>query len=170
MSPSTDPKRVIGARVHAKAHFAMSMMDAKRTFGSAWNTYLVSGAVLSVVERASGKRVSVHVDVMWDLPAGPKARVVNVRSVTAGNAPGAVEPEAGASAPAAGQFVGADPEQDSERRQPAPPAYSEAGSPAPPDLGDNLATTRVDGTRNTVGRTGSVGAGYGTRFAPHVVD
>jgi hypothetical protein len=98
------------------------MMDAKRTFASACNTYLVSGAVLSVVERASGKRVSVHVDVMWDLPAGTKARVVNVHSVTGGNAPGAVEPEAGASTPAAGQVVGANPEQDIERRLPAPPA------------------------------------------------
>jgi hypothetical protein len=120
MPPSTNPKRVIGARVHTKSHFAMSMMGAKRTFGGAWNTYLVSGAVLSVVEHASAKRVSVYVDVKWDLPAGPKARVVNVRSVMAGNAPGDVEPEAGASTSAAGQVVGASPEQDGERRQPAP--------------------------------------------------
>jgi hypothetical protein len=58
---------------------------------------LVSGAVLSVVERVSGKRVTVSVDVMWDLPDGPKARVVNVRSVTAFGAPGIAVHAAGAS-------------------------------------------------------------------------
>jgi hypothetical protein len=67
----------------------MSETDAKRTFGRAWNTRLVSDTVLSMVEDSSGKRISVSVDVMWNLPAGPKARTVNVCSFTAGNAPGA---------------------------------------------------------------------------------
>jgi hypothetical protein len=47
MSPTTEAKRRVGARVHARAHFTMSESDAKRTFGSAWNTHLVSGTVES---------------------------------------------------------------------------------------------------------------------------
>jgi hypothetical protein len=126
MTQSSDPKRSVGARVHTKAHFAMSAMKSERTFRSAWNSFLVSGTV-------GGKRLSVPVEVMWDLPDSPKARVVNVRSVTAGDAPGIAVHAAGASRATACQVVGAYAEQDSERRDRTPPAYSEAGSPAPPD-------------------------------------
>jgi hypothetical protein len=122
MPPSSDPKRSVGARVHTKAHFAMSAMESNRTFGSAWTSFLVSGTVLSVVEHGSGKRVSVSVDVMWDLPDGPKARVVNVRGVTAGDAPGIAVHASGESRSTACQVVGADAEQDSERQNWAPPA------------------------------------------------
>jgi hypothetical protein len=101
---------------------------------------------------------------MWYLPAGPEARVVNLRSVTTGNALDAVEPEAGASTPAAGQGVGADAKQTS--RQPATPADSEASSPAPPELGD---CDGMDGARNTVGKKGSFGIGRGNIFEPNVV-
>jgi hypothetical protein len=93
-----------------------------------------------VVEHGSGKRLSVSVEVMWDLPDSSKARVVNVRSVTAGDAPGIAVHAVGASRSTACQVVGAYDEQDSERRDWTPPAYSEAGSPAPPDQGDSLAT------------------------------
>jgi hypothetical protein len=50
MQKTTDAKRRVGARVNAKAHFAMSASDAKRTFGSAWNSRLVSGTAESVHE------------------------------------------------------------------------------------------------------------------------
>jgi hypothetical protein len=43
-----EAKRCIGSRVYAKAHFARSESDAKRTFGSAWNTRFVSKTVESV--------------------------------------------------------------------------------------------------------------------------
>ena len=55
MQRATDAKRRVGARVNAKAHFAMSVSDAKRTCGSAWNSRLVSGTVESVHEDDSGK-------------------------------------------------------------------------------------------------------------------
>jgi hypothetical protein len=109
-------------------------------FGSAWNSFLVSVTVLSVVEHVSGKRVSVSVDVMWDLPDGPKAHVINVRSVTAFGAPGIAVHASGASISTSCQVVGAEAEQDSERRDRAPPTYSDAGSLASPDQGDSLAT------------------------------
>jgi hypothetical protein len=169
MPPSSDPKRSVGAHVRTKVHFAMSAMDSKRTFGSAWNS-LVSGTVMPVVEHGSGKRVSVSVDVMWDLPDGRKARVVNVRSGTAGDAPGIAVHAAGASRSTVCQVVGADAEQDSERRDWAPPAYSEAGTLAPPDQGDSLATA-TEWTAHGIlwEERGCVGAGWGSRFPPPVV-
>jgi hypothetical protein len=84
MTPPSDPKRCVGARVHTNAHFAMSEMDAKRTFGRAWNIHVVSGTVESVVEDDSGKCVSVSLVVIRDMPAGRKPHTVNVRSVLAG--------------------------------------------------------------------------------------
>jgi hypothetical protein len=100
----------------------------------------VSDTVLSMVEDGSGKRISVSVDVIWDLPAGPKARVVNVCSVTAGNAPGAAGPATEVPTPADDQAVVTDAEQDGVHRGQQLSAYSETGLPSPPDPGDNLAT------------------------------
>jgi hypothetical protein len=87
---TTDAKRRACARVNAKAHFVMSASDAERTCGSAWNSHLVSGTLESVHEDDSGKRVSVTVTVMRDLPAGRKLRRVNVRSFAAREAPGTI--------------------------------------------------------------------------------
>jgi SH3-like domain-containing protein len=50
MRRTTDAKRRVGARVNAKAHFAMSASDAERTCGSALNSRLVSGTAESVHE------------------------------------------------------------------------------------------------------------------------
>jgi hypothetical protein len=116
----------------------MSAVNAKSTFGSVWNTKLVSGTVQSVVEDGAGKRVSVSVDVMWEQPAGPKARAVNVCSVTAGNTAGTAGAAAHQPPPAAGQAAGADVEQDGGRRHLNFTAYSMSGSSAPPDRADNL--------------------------------
>jgi hypothetical protein len=138
MRRTTDAKRRVGARVNAKAHFAMSASDAKRTYGSAWNSRLASGTVESVHEDDSGKRVSVFVTVMWDLPAGRKLRRVNVRSIAAGEAPGPIGAAAHQSPPAAGLAGDADADEDGGRRHQAFAAYSVSGSPAPPDRADNL--------------------------------
>jgi hypothetical protein len=138
MPRTTDAKRRVGARVNAKAHFATSASDAKRTYGSAWNSRLVSGTVESVLEDDSGRRVSVIVTVTWDLAPGRKLRRVNVRSIAAGEAPGPTGAAAHQSPPAAGYAGDADAEQDGGRRQRAFAAYSGSGSPAPPDRADNL--------------------------------
>jgi hypothetical protein len=138
MPRTMDAKRRVGARVNAKAHFAMSASDAKRTYGSAWNSRLVSGTVESVHEDDSSKRVSVFVTVMWDLAAGRKLHRVNVRSIAAGEAPGPTGVAAHQSPPAAGYAGDADAKQDGGRRQRAFAAYSVSGSPAPPDRADYL--------------------------------
>jgi hypothetical protein len=116
----------------------MSAVNAKSTFGSVWNTKLVSGTVLSVVEDGAGKGVSVSVDVMWEQPAGPKARMVNVCSVAARNTPGTAGAAVHHHPPAAGQAAGADVEQDCGRRHRKFSAYSKSASSAPPDRADSL--------------------------------
>jgi hypothetical protein len=138
MQRTTDAKRRVGARVNAKAHFAMSASDTKRTYGSAWNSRLASGTVESVHEDDSGKRVSVTVTVMRDLPAGRKLRRVNVRNIAAREAPGTIGAAAHQPPPAAGDAGDADAGQDGGRRHRAFAAYSASGSPAPPDRADNL--------------------------------
>jgi Transposase IS4 len=138
MPRTTDAKRRVGARVNAKAHFAMSASDAKRTYGNPWNLRFASGTLESVHEDDSGKRVSVFVTVMWDLPAGRKLGRVNVRSIAAGEAPETIGAAARQSPPAAGQAGDADVEQDGGRRHRDFAAYNVSGSPAPPDRADNL--------------------------------
>jgi hypothetical protein len=59
----SDPKRRVGTRVHTRAHFTMSLADAKRKFGSYWNRQLVSGTVISVDNETSGKRSSFFLNV-----------------------------------------------------------------------------------------------------------
>jgi hypothetical protein len=139
MSPATDAKRRIGARVHAKAHFAMSESDAKRTFGSAWNTHLVSGTVESVHEGDAGKRVSMSVAVMWDLPAGRKLRSVNIRSVASGDASRTTRAVDQQPPPASGCAADTGAEQDGGSQHQASAAYSASGSALLPDTADNLA-------------------------------
>jgi hypothetical protein len=120
MPTTTDAKRRVCARAYARAHFGASASDAKRTYGSAWQSRLVSGTVESVHEDDSGKRVSVFVTVMWDLPAGRELRRVNVRSIAAGHA------------------GDADANQDGGRRHRASAAHRRSGSLAPPDKADKL--------------------------------
>jgi hypothetical protein len=148
MQRTTDAKRRFGARVNAKAHFAMSASNAKRTYGSASNSRLVSGTAESVHEDDSGKRVSVFVTVMWDLPAGRKLRRVNVRSIAAGEAPGTIRAAAHQSPPAAGHAWDADADQDGGRRQRAFATYSKSGSSAPPDRAENLVVTAMSTTHS----------------------
>jgi hypothetical protein len=138
MQRTTYAKRRAGARVNSKAHFAMSASDAKRTYDNPWNSRLVSGTVESAHEDDSGKRVSVFVTVMWDLPAGRKLRRVNVRSIAAGEAPGTIGAAVRQSPPAVGLAGDADADQDGGRRHRAFVTYSVSGSPAPPDRADNL--------------------------------
>jgi hypothetical protein len=84
MSPTTDAKRHLDACVLVKAHFTMSESDARQTFGSVWNTHLVSGTVESAHVDESGKGVRVSVAGMWDLPAGCKL----VKSMCGASRPG----------------------------------------------------------------------------------
>jgi hypothetical protein len=149
MQRTTDAKRRVGARVNAKAHFAMSASDAKRTYGSAWNSRLVFGAVESVHEDDSGKRVSVIVTVTWDLAPGRKLRRVNVHSMAAGEVPGTIGAAAHQPLPPAGHAGDADAEQDGGRRHRDFAAYSESGSPVSPDRAHNVVGTATS-TRHGV--------------------
>jgi hypothetical protein len=129
MPRTTDAKRRVGARVNAKAHFAMSASDAKRTYGNPWNLRFASGTLESVHEDDSGKRVSVFVTVMWDLPAGRKLGRVNVRSIAAGDA---------------------DAGQDGGRRHRDFAAYNRSGSSVSPDTAHNLVDAAMSMARGVL--------------------
>lgn len=140
-------KTDVGARVHAKSHFAMGEHEARRCYGADWNTCLVSGTVLEVYVDRSGKRANVFLDVIWEFVGGNKERRVNVRSVTFGDAPGATptpiatnpHPPPGAGAATSGA-AGPLADDDAEHRQAYDIAYSNddqeneptGGNPGPP--------------------------------------
>jgi hypothetical protein len=150
MLRTTDAKRRAGARVNAMAHFAISASDAKRTYGTAWNSRLVSGTVESVHEDDSGKRVSVVVTVMWDLAPGRKLHRVNVHRIAAGEVPETIGAAAHQPLPAAGHAGDADAEQDGGRRHRNFTAYSESGSSVSPDRAHNVVETARSTTRRVL--------------------
>jgi hypothetical protein len=139
MSPMTEAKRRVGARVHAKALFTMSESDAMRTFGSTWNTHLESGTIESAHLDDSGKGVRVSVAVMWDLPAGPKLRNGNVRSIASGDAPRTARVDSLQQLRAASGAADANFERDEGDRHSASSPYSVPRSPVLPNPADNLA-------------------------------
>jgi hypothetical protein len=124
--------------VNAKANFAMSASDVKRTCDSAWNSRLVSGTAESVHEDDSGERVNVTVIVTWDLAPGRKLRRVNVHSVAAGEVPGTIGAAAHQPLPPPGHAGDVDAEQDGGRRHRNFTAYSESGSSVSPDTAHNV--------------------------------
>jgi hypothetical protein len=150
MLMTTDAKRRVGARANAKAHFVMSASDAKRTYGSAWNSGLVSGTLESAHEDDSGERFSVTATVAWDLAPGRKLHRVNVHRIAAGEVPATIGAAAHQSPPAAGHARDADAEQGRGRRHRDFSAYSTPGSPAPPDRAENLVETATSTTRGVL--------------------
>lgn len=88
VSPASEQssKADVGARVHAKAHFAVGDRPARQSYWSRWNTALVFGTVLEVHVDDSGKHRNLFLDVMWDTLYEPKPRRVNDRRVHFGNA------------------------------------------------------------------------------------
>jgi hypothetical protein len=87
MSTPSDARRVVGALVHAKAHFCTNATEAKRLFGVLWNTKLVNCTVLEVLTSTSGRRANVSLKVEWQLPARLSVKTINLRSAKHGEAP-----------------------------------------------------------------------------------
>jgi hypothetical protein len=145
---SSDAKNQVDARVHAKAHFAMTDNDAKRTFGSLWNETLVPGTVVEVETDTSGKRASVFLKVRWDLPGGQRVKRVNLRSCTAGEiqSTGITAQEQAQTSPVASASFQAD--QNGGSRQLPEATYSgtpPAPAPAPDPLLQNLTSWNAHG-------------------------
>jgi hypothetical protein len=111
----------------------MSESESIRMFGSAWNTRQVSGTVLSIEEEATSKRSISSVVVQWDLPGGKKMPRVNLRSVSAGDAPGTELLASQRQTAPGGSATVADVQQDDNYRYQDPGAYSEFVLPAPPN-------------------------------------
>jgi hypothetical protein len=102
-------------------------------FGSAWNTRQVSGTVLSIEEEGTSKRSISSVVVQWDLPGGQKTRRVNLRSVSAVDAPGTELLASQRQTAPGGSATVADVQQDDNYRYQGPGAYSEFVLEAPPN-------------------------------------
>jgi hypothetical protein len=117
MEKSTDAKRVVGARVHTKAHFVLAEADAKRKFGSLWNSKLLNGTVIAVDTINTAKRVSVFLDARWELPGEHRVKRVNIRSVVNGEAPVFISTPASARATQLTQATEAEVEEGNEDHQ-----------------------------------------------------
>ena len=81
MSKSSDPRRVIGAHVYAKASIVTSDSECKRLFGSLWKKTTVNGIVKHVVvpPRGSGKQTSLI--IKWNINGSSKTKEVKLMNV-----------------------------------------------------------------------------------------
>jgi len=90
-----DERKVVGGRVHSKVHFVVHESEAKRRYGSLWNTTLIAGTVVHLDERESAKGGQKQTLVVadWTLTGGTVVqKPVNIRSVKAGAPPAAAAP------------------------------------------------------------------------------
>jgi hypothetical protein len=87
MSTSNDPRRVVGAAVHAKAHFCTNASEAKRMYDALWNSKFVTGTVEEVLTDISGRRATVKLKFKWNLPGRESRKSINLRSAHADEAP-----------------------------------------------------------------------------------
>jgi len=66
-----DERKVVGGRVHAKAHFIMHESDAKHWYGTLWNTTLIAGTVVRLDEKTTANGVRQTLVVAdWELTGG----------------------------------------------------------------------------------------------------
>jgi hypothetical protein len=88
MGSRSDPRRVVGARVHAKALHVTSEEKCRRQYGSLQGTKLVSGTVVDIEISKTGQRANVFITADFNLdPSFVKRKRLNDRSVYAGEAP-----------------------------------------------------------------------------------
>jgi hypothetical protein len=88
MGLRSDPRRVVGARVHAKDLHVTSEAECRRRYGILKGTKLVSGTVVDVETSKTGQRANVFITADFNVdPSFVKRKRLNVRSVYAGEAP-----------------------------------------------------------------------------------
>jgi hypothetical protein len=87
MAPTSDPRRTIGARVHAKATAITSLAECCRLFGSLSKTATVAGSVQDVIIERPNNRAQVWLQVEWELPSGPNTKEVLAMNVKSGDPP-----------------------------------------------------------------------------------
>jgi hypothetical protein len=85
MAPPNDPRRVVGARVHARASLVTSLAECSRLFGSLARTKVVAGTVREVLLERPNNRQLIKLDVEWFLPTGSKQKTLPIASFKAGN-------------------------------------------------------------------------------------
>jgi Transposase IS4 len=85
MAPPTDPRRVVGARVHARASLVTSLAECSRLFGSNARTKVVAGTVREVLLERPNNRQLTKLGVEWLLPTGSKLKTLPIASCKAGD-------------------------------------------------------------------------------------
>jgi len=88
MAPSSDPRREVGAQVHAKAMLVKALAQCRRWFGPTnADTAFLNGIVQKVIVGRSNKRSKTQLKVEFFLTDDTKiVKELNVRSVKAGHA------------------------------------------------------------------------------------
>ena len=76
MPTGKDPRRIIGAAVHAKATAVTSLAECSRLFGSNANSKLVNGEVLNVETTKIKGRLSTSLTVKWVLLDAEISKIV----------------------------------------------------------------------------------------------
>jgi hypothetical protein len=84
-APPNDPRRVVGARVHARASLVTSLVEFSRLFGSLARTKFVAGTVREVLPERPNNRQLTKLDVEWFLPTGSKLKTLPIASCKAGD-------------------------------------------------------------------------------------
>ena len=138
MASKSDPRRNVGAAVHAKAEYITSFKECSRLFGSLAKSTFVPGTVLEVLTTSVNGRSRTSLKVKWLLNEKEIVKTLNVRSIRPGRPPSSAltrrNPNRDAPLPVQAITSG----QDTEHRPTGQPAYSEpvpeyAAIPANPE-------------------------------------
>jgi hypothetical protein len=88
---NNDPRRVVGAVVHALVSHVTAQAEYGRWYGALQDSKMLTGAVTEVRVDASGRRRSTFVTASYHLGGVDyKLKELNVRSVHAGEAPATI--------------------------------------------------------------------------------
>ncbi len=87
MAPYSDPRKMPGAVVHAKARAVTNEKLCQRLHGSNWKVKVVPGAAVSVTEGAHGTRQQSSVTAEWEIESVIKRAAVKIGNVKIGPVP-----------------------------------------------------------------------------------
>jgi hypothetical protein len=124
MAPTSDSRRTIGARVHAKATAITSLAECCRLFESLSKTAKVAWTVQDVIIERPNNRAQVWFQVEWEQPSGLKTKEVLAMNVKSGDPPSSTSSPVGTTATHSLAAGGVHRIEDGVHRQDPNPAYS----------------------------------------------
>ncbi len=87
MAPYSDPRKIPGAVVHAKARAVLNEKQCQRLYWSNWKVKVVPGVVVSVTEGAHGTRQQSSVTADWEIASVIKRATLKIGIVKIGPVP-----------------------------------------------------------------------------------